>query len=160
MRICCPALWSATIVFKCVLYIFFLYQRLWSPRALRSILAVLSNVLFWTEISNVVPGVCCSHQSSLRVIVPSAPIITGTTAAFTHHIFSCSSFSPWYFSSFSCSFFLPSLLCCLSVQLFPAADMFFQCQSPLQFDSGTCHAEAYPSMITDQVPPPCWVSVA
>lgn len=36
---------------------------------------------------------------------PSPPVTTGTTAAFTLHIFSSSSFSLQYFSSFTCSFF-------------------------------------------------------
>uniref|UniRef100_A0A3P9CAH7 Taste receptor type 1 member 3 n=1 Tax=Maylandia zebra TaxID=106582 RepID=A0A3P9CAH7_9CICH len=44
---------------------------------------------------------------SLQVITaPSAPITTGTTVTFTLHILSSFSLSPWYFSSFSCSFFL------------------------------------------------------
>jgi len=38
--------------------------------------------------SDVVPGICWSHSPSLGVIALSAPITTGTTAAFT------SSFSP------------------------------------------------------------------
>ena len=81
-----------------------LYQRSGSLRVLRSILAVLSTALFWTESSDVVPGICWSHSSSLGVTAPSAPITTGTTLTFTFHILSCSSFCPWYFSGFS--FFL------------------------------------------------------
>ena len=51
---------------------------------------------------------CCSwsHSSSLGVTAPSAPITTETTLTFTFHVLSSSSFSPWYFSSFSYSFFL------------------------------------------------------
>uniref|UniRef100_A0A669AZ21 mitogen-activated protein kinase kinase kinase n=1 Tax=Oreochromis niloticus TaxID=8128 RepID=A0A669AZ21_ORENI len=75
-------------------------------RVLRSILAVPRTALFWTEISDVVPGICWSHSPSLGVTAPSAPITTGTTVTFTLHILSSSSLSPWYFSSFSCSFFL------------------------------------------------------
>uniref|UniRef100_A0A3B3IPY8 Serpin domain-containing protein n=1 Tax=Oryzias latipes TaxID=8090 RepID=A0A3B3IPY8_ORYLA len=62
--------------------------------------------LFWTERSEVFPGMCCSHSSSLGVIAPSAPITTDTTVTFNFHALSISSLSPWYFFSFSCSFFL------------------------------------------------------
>ena len=55
-----------------------LYQ---GPGSLRVLGSVPSNALFWTEISDVVPGNCWSHQSSLGVAVPSAPISTGTSIA-------------------------------------------------------------------------------
>lgn len=45
-----------------------------------------------------------NQRSQLRLFVT-----TGPTAAFTPHIFSVASFSPWYFSSFLCSFFLSLL---------------------------------------------------
>uniref|UniRef100_A0A8C5ERG8 RING-type domain-containing protein n=1 Tax=Gouania willdenowi TaxID=441366 RepID=A0A8C5ERG8_GOUWI len=56
--------------------------------------------------SDVFPGICWSHSSSLGVTAPSAPMTTGTTDVFTLQVFSNSSLSHWYFSSFSCSFFL------------------------------------------------------
>ncbi|KAI3354393.1 hypothetical protein L3Q82_018913, partial [Scortum barcoo] len=59
-----------------------------------------------TEISDVVPGICWSHSSSLGVTALSTPITRGITDVFTPHILSNCSLSPWYFSSFSCSFFL------------------------------------------------------
>ncbi len=43
---------------------------------------------------------------SLGVTAPRAQITAGTTVAFTPHILSSSSFSPWYFLSFSSFFFL------------------------------------------------------
>lgn len=43
---------------------------------------------------------------STGLMTLSAPIMTRTTVAFTIHIFSSSSFSPWYFSSFFFFFFL------------------------------------------------------
>ncbi|KAJ0006419.1 hypothetical protein NQD34_013692 [Periophthalmus magnuspinnatus] len=76
--------------------------------------------------SDVFPGICCSQSSCLGVTAPSAPMTTGTTDTFSFQAFSSSSLSPWYFSSFSSSFFLmfPSLdtamstttalLCCLA----------------------------------------------
>lgn len=54
----------------------------------------------------VVPGICWSHSCSLGVTVLSVPVTTEITADFIYHIFPCSSFVPWYFSSLSCSFFL------------------------------------------------------
>ncbi|KAK7881943.1 hypothetical protein WMY93_028117 [Mugilogobius chulae] len=66
-----------------------------SLRVLRSILAVPRTELFWTEMSDVDSGICCSHSSSLGVTAPSAPITTGTTVAFTFQAFSSSSLSPW-----------------------------------------------------------------
>ncbi|XP_067435009.1 putative ferric-chelate reductase 1 [Thunnus thynnus] len=71
-----------------------LYQRPGSLRVLCSILGVPRTALFWTETSDVVPGICWSHSPSLWVTAPSAPITTGTTVAITP-IFSSSSFSPW-----------------------------------------------------------------
>ena len=56
---------------------------------------VLDN--FWTDVSNVFPGICWSHSPSFGVTTLSAPIIMGTTYAFISHILSCSSFSRWYF---------------------------------------------------------------
>ncbi len=73
------------------------YQRPGSLKVLHGILAVPNIALFWTETSDVLPGICWSHSSSLLVTAPSAPIITGTSVAFTPHIFFSSSFSPWYF---------------------------------------------------------------
>ncbi|TWW56342.1 Plexin-A1 [Takifugu flavidus] len=58
-----------------------LYQRPGSLRVMNRILTVPRTALFWTEISDVVPGICWNHL-----------------------------LSPWYFSSFSCSFFLMLLL--------------------------------------------------
>ena len=55
----------------------------WEPEGSARTLAVASNVLFWTEISHVPPGICWNHQSSLRVTAPSAPITISTTAALT-----------------------------------------------------------------------------
>lgn len=66
-------------------------------RVLGSSLTVPRVALFWTEISDVVPGTCGSHSPRLWVTVPSAPITTGTTLAFTLHILCSSSFSPWCF---------------------------------------------------------------
>ena len=74
-------------------------------RVLHSILA-LAPVLFWTESFDDVPGICWSHSSSLGVTAPSAPITTGTTLAFSFHVFSSSSLSPWYYSSLLYSYFL------------------------------------------------------
>lgn len=72
-------------------------------RLLLSIVAVPRPSLFWTEISDVAPGICRSHSPSFRVTAPSAPI---TTETFTLCIFSSSSFSPMvFFSSFLCSVF-------------------------------------------------------
>uniref|UniRef100_A0A674P3J4 Kinesin-like protein n=1 Tax=Takifugu rubripes TaxID=31033 RepID=A0A674P3J4_TAKRU len=82
-----------------------LYQRPGSLRVLRRILAVPRTVLFWREISDLVSAICWSHLLSLGVTAPSVPITTGTTVSFMAHILSISSFSPWYFSGFSCSFF-------------------------------------------------------
>jgi len=59
-----------------------LYQRPGSLRVLRSFLAVPN---------------CWSHPPSLGVTAPSAPITTGSTAAFNSHIFLTPSFRPWYF---------------------------------------------------------------
>ena len=70
-------------------------------RVMHSILYIPSTALFWTERSDVVPGICWSHSSSLGVTAPSAPITTGTTLAFTFHVLYRSSFSPWDFSNFS-----------------------------------------------------------
>ena len=85
------------------------HQSPGSLRVLRSILAVPITALFWTESSDVVPGICWSHSSSLGVTAPSVPITTGTALTLTFHVlFSSSfslSFSRWYFSSFSYSFF-------------------------------------------------------
>ncbi|XP_049610708.1 transcription factor ETV7 isoform X1 [Syngnathus scovelli] len=53
-----------------------LYQRPGSLRVLRSIFAVPSTALFWTEMSDVFPGICFSHSSSLGVTAPSAPMTT------------------------------------------------------------------------------------
>lgn len=47
-----------------------------------------------------------SHSPTTEVNTPSVVITTGTTAAFTFHIYLSSSFSPQYFSHFSCSFLL------------------------------------------------------
>lgn len=72
-------------------------------RVLCNILSISSNALFWTEISDVVPGVCWSHFSSWGVTIPCALTITLT---FICHIVYGFSFIPWYFSSFAYSFFL------------------------------------------------------
>ena len=82
------------------------YQRPGSLRVLRWIVAVASIVLFWTEVSGVIPGICWIHPPSLGVTAPISPITTGITVAFTPHILSSSPFSPWYFMSLPCSFFL------------------------------------------------------
>ena len=63
-----------------------LYQRPGSLRVLRSILAVPSTAVFWTESSDVVPGIYWSHSFSRGVTAPSAPFTSGTTLAFTFHI--------------------------------------------------------------------------
>ena len=66
----------------------FLYQTPGRLRVLSRILAVRSScLLFWTEIPDVVPGICWSPQSSLGVTAPSASFTNGTAAAFTLHIF-------------------------------------------------------------------------
>lgn len=73
------------------------------PRSLRS-LAVLSILVFWTERSEVVPGICGSHLPNLGVTALSALLIAGTTLAFTSHLLSSSfSFRPWFLSNFSYS---------------------------------------------------------
>ncbi|XP_051261435.1 sialic acid-binding Ig-like lectin 12 isoform X2 [Dicentrarchus labrax] len=74
-----------------------LYQRPGSLRVLRSILAVPRTALFWTEASDVVPGICWSHSPSLGVTAPRAPTTTGITLALTFHICSSCSFNPWDF---------------------------------------------------------------
>ncbi|PWA28005.1 hypothetical protein CCH79_00012110, partial [Gambusia affinis] len=76
-----------------------LYQRPGSLRVLRSILTVPRTAHFWTEMSDVVPGICCSHCSSLGVTAPRVPMTTGTTVVFTFQALSSSSLRPWYFSS-------------------------------------------------------------
>ncbi|XP_054628923.1 uncharacterized protein LOC129179559 isoform X3 [Dunckerocampus dactyliophorus] len=53
-----------------------LYQRPGSWRVLRSILAVPRTALFWTEMSDVSPGICWSHFSSVGDTVPIAPMTT------------------------------------------------------------------------------------
>ncbi|PWA28582.1 hypothetical protein CCH79_00013551 [Gambusia affinis] len=72
-----------------------LYQRPGSLRVLRSILAVPRTAHFWTEMSDVVPGICCSHCSSLGVTAPRVPMTTGTTVVFTFQALSSSSLRPW-----------------------------------------------------------------
>lgn len=90
-------------------------------RVPRSILAVPRTTLFWTEIfSDVVPGLCWSHSFSFGVKATGAPITTGTTVAL--HIFSSSSFSPWYFLSFFCSFLLIFLVS-LYLSTLPSSDI-------------------------------------
>ncbi|XP_005755323.1 RAC-beta serine/threonine-protein kinase-like, partial [Pundamilia nyererei] len=54
----------------------------------------------------VVPGICWSYLPSLGVTALNTLITTGSTVTFTLHIFFSVSLSPWYFSIFSCSFFL------------------------------------------------------
>lgn len=60
------------------------------------------NSLVWTEMSEVFPDICCGHSSSLGVEYCNHH---------TFQVFTRSSPSHWYFSSFSCSFYLrlPSL---------------------------------------------------
>ncbi len=103
-----------------------------SLRVLCSILAVPRTALFWTEISDVVPGICSSHSPSLGVTALRALITTGTTVAFTPHIFFSSSCSPWYFSSFLCSFFLMLLSLGIATSITTA---FFRCLSTTTMSS-------------------------
>lgn len=65
------------------------------------------SAFFWTEISDVGPGICWSDSLSLGVTALSIEITRGTTVTFTF-LFCSSSFSPWYFSRCvrECSFFL------------------------------------------------------
>lgn len=74
-----------------------LYHRPGKLRILRNILDVLNSAL-WMEISYIIPEIYWSHFSSLWITVPSVPVITGITFAFTFHIFFGSSFSSWFFS--------------------------------------------------------------
>lgn len=60
-KVCVCALFSPARV---------LYQKPVSLRVLCSILAVPRTALLWTEASDVSPGICCSHCSSVGVIAP------------------------------------------------------------------------------------------
>lgn len=64
-------------------------------------ISVPSSVLFWTETESV--GVIFLVQKLQSLVLP---ITTGDTLAFTFHIFSSSSFSPWYLPGFSYFIFL------------------------------------------------------
>lgn len=65
---------------------------------------------FWTEIFEVVPGICWSFAFSLGVTALSALKTTKTNEALTFLNFSIFSFSPWHFLSLLCSIFLLQLL--------------------------------------------------
>lgn len=61
-----------------ILYILIIPHLIWllytSTKALHSIFAIPSTALFWTEMSDVIPGICRRHLLSLGVTAPSAPI--------------------------------------------------------------------------------------
>jgi len=60
-----------------------LYQTPGSLRVLQCILVVPRTALFWAEISEVAPRICWSHSPSLGLMA----LTTGTTVAFTPHLF-------------------------------------------------------------------------
>lgn len=65
---------------KRILYPRVLHQRPGRLSVLCFVLAVLSAVFFWAEVSDVVPGICWHHWHSLGVTAPCSPV---TTDAFT-----------------------------------------------------------------------------
>lgn len=142
-----------------------LYQRPGNElNFLRSVLVVPA-VLFWTESSEFVPGICWSHSSSLGVTAQSVPTPTGTTLAFTFHILSSFSFRPWYFSSFSCSFLM--LLLCLSPLPPSVPRLLPQCllglpapSCPSGFRSPTRPLPCYSPQLSEESPTWTWESLA
>lgn len=82
-----------------------------SPFKLRSICVVPRTAIFWTEMSDVFHGICCSHTSSIGVTTQSAPIITGTIDALTFQAHSSSSFGLVFFSLLLLLLFAQPPLC-------------------------------------------------
>jgi len=104
-----------------------LYQRPGSLRFLRSILAVRRTALFWTEISDVIHGICWSHSPSSGVTAPSALIRTGTTASIP------TSFQfPYSALSIFQAYCVPSSWCCCHMKLLHLSLMLSSvvCQPP------------------------------
>lgn len=60
---------------------FFVSSRPWSLRILHGVTDALRTALFWTEISDVGPGISWSHVPCLGSISPGAPTTTGTRSS-------------------------------------------------------------------------------
>lgn len=75
--LCLPVGWYVCVLSQDWLF----YKRPGNLGAVLS-LAVPRTVLFWTEISDVVPGIYWSRSSNLGVTTPNAPVTTESTLVF------------------------------------------------------------------------------